>query len=64
MPIEVDRAACARSNQCTYLHPELFERDDDDYPLPKVEHPSDEAEREALDEAIDLCPVGAISYTG
>lgn len=63
MAVDVDRAVCARSNQCTYLHPELFERDSDDYPLPKLEHPSNDAERDALDEAIDLCPVGAISYT-
>lgn len=63
MSIEIDRARCARTKQCSYLHPELFNRDDDDYPLPRIEHPADAAEREALEEAIDLCPVEAISYS-
>jgi ferredoxin len=62
VPIEVDRSTCVRSNQCSYLHPELFDRDSDDYPVPKVKRPVDAAEREAIDEAIDLCPVGAIAY--
>lgn len=62
MPIEIDRSVCVRSNQCSYLHPELFDRDADDYPLPKIEDPADAAQREALDEAIDLCPVSAIAY--
>ena len=59
MKIEVDRAACLRSTQCSYLHPELFDRDAEDFPVPKVQHPGEDL-REAIADAIELCPASAI----
>ena len=59
MKIEVDRTACMKSTQCSYLHPELFDRDADDFPVPKVQHPGEEL-RKAIEDAIELCPAGAI----
>ena len=59
MKIEVDRTACLRSTQCSYLHPELFDRDAEDFPVPKVQHPGEDL-REAIADAIELCPASAI----
>ena len=49
-----------KSGQCSYLHPELFDRDGEDFPLPKVANPGEEL-REAIEDAIELCPSSAIS---
>jgi len=60
MRLEIDRRRCTRSQQCSYLHPELFGRDAEDFPLvltPTVPP----AQREAAEEAVDLCPVSAIT---
>lgn len=58
--IEIDRRACLKSGQCSYLHPELFERDDDDFPVAKIEEPGvDLIER--AEQAVELCPASALA---
>lgn len=60
MKIEIDRRSCVKSGQCSYLHPELFERDADDFPVAKVEHPGDDL-IEGAEEAVELCPASALT---
>jgi len=44
------------------MHPELFKADQAGTPVMLVEHPGDEL-RAAAEEAAELCPNGAISFT-
>jgi ferredoxin len=60
MKIEINRRSCLKSGQCSYLHPELFERDGDDFPIAKTEQVS-ESLIEGAEEAIELCPASAIT---
>lgn len=60
MHLVVDYKKCRRAGQCSYLHPELFRVDEGGAPVVVVEHPDDES-REAAEEAIELCPNGAIA---
>ncbi len=60
MRLVIDQKKCRRSGQCAYLHPELFTIAADGFPVVKVEHPS-EAMREEAEDAVDLCPGGAIA---
>ena len=60
MRLVVDLKKCRRSGQCAYLHRELFTIGADGFPVVQVEHPNEDA-REAAEEAVDLCPGGAIA---
>jgi ferredoxin len=60
MRLVVDHNKCRRTGQCSYLHPELFKADTDGSPIVLVEQP-DEKLCEAAEEAVELCPSGAIS---
>lgn len=62
MRLTVDVTRCTRSQQCSYLHPELFGRDAEDFPtvLAPVVAPE---HHDAAEEAQDLCPVSAITLT-
>jgi ferredoxin len=60
MRIEINLRTCVRSGQCSYLHPELFDRDSEDFPTPKVERPG-EQHRAAIEDAVELCPTSSIS---
>lgn len=60
MRLVIDRGRCRRTGQCSYLHPELFKAGEDSSPIVLVKHPGEEL-REAAEDAIDLCPSGAIS---
>jgi ferredoxin len=62
MRLVIDYKKCRKAAQCSYLHPELFKPDQAGAPVVLVEHP-DEQLREAAEEAVDLCPNGAISLT-
>jgi ferredoxin len=55
----VDRKACLKSGQCTYLHPELFVEGPDGYPEVLVDEVPAES-REAAEDAVDVCPASAI----
>jgi ferredoxin len=60
MRLVVDYKKCRKAAQCTYLHPELFKTDKSGAPVVLVEHPGEEL-REGAEEAVELCPNGAIS---
>lgn len=60
MRLVIDHSRCRRTGQCSYLHPELFQADTDGSPIIRVEHPDGEL-REAAEEAVELCPSGAVS---
>jgi ferredoxin len=60
MRLVIDHNRCRRTGQCSYLHPELFKSDTDGSPIVLVAHPGEEL-REAAEEAVELCPTGAIS---
>lgn len=60
MPLVIDHGKCRKTGQCSYLHPELFKSDTDGSPSVLVEHPEGEL-LTAAEDAIDLCPSGAIA---
>ena len=60
MRLIIDYKKCRRAAQCSYLHPELFKVDHAGAPAVLVEHPAEEL-RDAAEEAVELCPNGAIS---
>jgi len=60
MRLVIDYNRCRRTGQCSYLHPELFKADEVGAPVVLVER-SGEDLREAAEEAVELCPSGAIS---
>jgi ferredoxin len=62
MRLVIDYKKCRKAAQCTYLHPELFKADQAGAPMVLVEHPGEEL-REAAEEAVELCPNGAIALT-
>ncbi|MDA0365401.1 MAG: ferredoxin [Chloroflexi bacterium] len=58
--VEINYRTCTKTGQCYYLHSEAFRRRADDHPEPTAAaFPSDQ--REALDEAADLCPTESIT---
>ena len=59
MRLVVDHQKCRKSGQCSYLHPELITADADGTPRVIIET-IDEASRAAAEDAVDLCPSGAI----
>jgi len=60
MHLVIDYKKCRKAAQCSYLHPELFKADQTGSPKVLVDHPGEEL-REAAEEAVELCPNGAIS---
>lgn len=55
----IDQEKCLNSGQCAYLHPELFELDDECAPQVLNPTPSGELIAKASD-AIEMCPSQAI----
>jgi ferredoxin len=60
MRLVIDYKKCRKAAQCSYLHPELFKADQTGAPVVLVEHPAEQL-RDAAEEAVELCPNGAIS---
>lgn len=60
MRLAINHEKCRRTGQYVYLHSELFRAEADGTPVVLVQHPG-EALRAAAEEAVDLCPSGAIS---
>jgi ferredoxin len=61
MRLVIDYKKCRKAAQCSYLHPKLFKADQTGAPVVLVPNPGDDL-REAAEEAIELCPNGAISF--
>lgn len=60
MRLVIDYNKCRKTGQCSYLHPELFKSDEAGTPVVLIERP-DEDLRGAAEDAVELCPSGAIS---
>lgn len=59
MKIVVDLDLCADHGQCVYAAPDVFRLDTDGKLVFKAE--ADESQRDAVEEAADVCPMQAIS---
>ncbi|GAT14948.1 ferredoxin [Mycolicibacterium thermoresistibile] len=60
MRVEVDRDRCEGNAICVGISPEIFELDDDDYAVVKLDPIPAELEQKAL-QAIDECPRAALN---
>ena len=60
MRIIIDHETCASTGMCTSFAPEVFELADDGTLLLLVESPSEEL-MDAVEGAVDSCPVEALS---
>ena len=59
MKIVVDMDLCADHGQCVYAAPDVFQLDPNGKLVFKAE--ADESQREAVEEAADVCPMQAIT---
>ncbi len=59
MKLTVDRKACIKSGQCTYLHPDLFKEEADGYPAVLVD-PVPPDQLSDAEDAVEICPGQAI----
>ena len=60
MRIEIDLEACILAGECIYNHPTLFAWNDEDQPVILVDELAPE-QVVAVEQAISVCPSGAIS---
>jgi ferredoxin len=60
MRIAVDASKCCGAGQCVLTAPNVFDHSDEGVAFPITPCPA-ESERAAIQEAIELCPTGAIS---
>lgn len=60
MRLVIDYQKCRKSGQCSYLHAELITADPDGTPRVVVKTISADL-HEAAEDAVDLCPSGAIA---
>ena len=60
--IVVDRELCEGNARCVQVAPDIFQTDERDQLHLAVERPT-EAQREAVETAVALCPRGALALT-
>ena len=63
MRVDVDSDACVGSGSCAKVCPEVFELGDDGY-LRVLDAEPGESLRSAVEDAVELCPTGAITVEG
>ena len=61
MRVEINMETCLSSGQCAYLHPELFDVDDDGVPTILVSGGLTDAQAEQARGAAESCPSQSIS---
>ena len=61
MRIQIDMETCLNSGQCAYMHPELFEVDDDGVPTILVSGELTPDQIEQATDAADVCPSQSIT---
>ena len=61
MKLKVDYKKCEKAGECYYNHTALFERIDNGFPKIIVEDLTTDALRHEAEEAIEVCPTGAIT---
>ena len=59
--IAIDLDRCIMAGECVYNHPEMFRFDDEGLPVVTVEGIDTDARRVEADQAVEVCPSGAIS---
>ncbi len=62
MKVAVDFDLCASTGACTQVAPEVFEIRSDGYLYVLQEEPGPDL-ADAVNEAVDMCPTGAITVT-
>ena len=60
MKVYVDRDKCADHGQCVFAAPDVFQLDPEGK-LVYDAHELDESQRDAVEEAADVCPLQAIT---
>lgn len=60
MRIRIDLEACILAGECIYNHPTLFAWNDEDQPITLIDELSAD-QVTAVEQAISVCPSGAIS---
>lgn len=61
MKVTVDYKKCQKAGECYYNHPKIFERTENGYPKLLVEELDTSSLRHEAEEAIEVCPTGAIT---
>jgi ferredoxin len=61
--VSVDRGVCCAAGQCALTAPGVFTQDPSDGTVVLLEREPPAASYEAVTEAVDLCPMGAISVS-
>ena len=62
MKVHVDMNLCQSHGECVFAAPDVFELGDDD--VLRWEEDVDDAKRDELQEAVDVCPMAAIRLEG
>lgn len=60
MKVRVDTDKCIMAGECYYNHPELFKMSDEGMPIVLVGESDDAALKKHAEEAVEVCPSGAI----
>lgn len=63
MKVVVDYDCCVSTGSCTRVAPEVFEIRDDGFLYLLQDEPAEEL-RKKVEEAVELCPTGAITLEG
>ncbi|GIJ52087.1 ferredoxin [Virgisporangium aliadipatigenens] len=61
LSIRVDRDVCVGAGNCVRTLPTVFDQDDEQGLVVLTDPTPPEAQKDLLQEAVDLCPSGAIS---
>lgn len=59
--VTIDLDVCILAGECIYNHPDWFAWNDDDHPVVVHGVVSSDAHRQAVEQAMSVCPSGAIS---
>lgn len=63
MRVSVDTGLCCGSGSCVLSAPEVFDQDDDNGLVVLLAEQPPEHQWEAVEEALECCPTGAISVS-
>jgi ferredoxin len=61
MKISADRSVCIGAGNCVLTAPEVFDQSEDDGTVVLLQASPDPDQRPAVEEAVAICPSGAIS---
>ena len=61
MKVVIDTEKCILAGECHFNHPELFDKSADGVPVVLVDYLTGEEQRTQVNQAIEVCPAGAIA---